>query len=86
MAPLSGFYAIIVDCWGVHNSIGWLIVEPWLKLPHLFQSPRLFHIFDDMGSKQVHTEVPVDGQTFSKYSLVRRTVDSDASHDSSAYH
>ena len=29
----------------------------------------------DMSSKQVRTEVPVDGQTVSKYSFVSRTVD-----------
>ena len=39
-----------------------------------------------MVSKQIHTEVPVDGQTISKYSLVRRTVDYDAARNSSFYH
>ena len=31
---------------------------------------------DDMSSKHVHTEVPVDGQTVRIYSFVSRTVDS----------
>ena len=39
-----------------------------------------------MGSKQVRTEVPVDGQTISKYSLVGRTMDYDAAHKSLFYH
>ena len=41
---------------------------------------------DDMGSKQVRTEVPVDGQTISKYSLVGCTVDLDAVRKSLFYH
>ena len=41
---------------------------------------------DDMGSKQVRIEVPVDGQTIIKYSLVGRTVDSDVAHKSLFYH
>ena len=39
-----------------------------------------------MSSKQVHTEVLVDGQTISKYSLVSRTVDSYAACKSLFYH
>ena len=35
-----------------------------------------------MGSKKVRTEVLVDGQTISKYSLVGCTVDSDAARKS----
>ena len=31
-------------------------------------------VSDDMGNKKVRTEVPVDGQTISKYSLVGHTV------------
>ena len=42
--------------------------------------------YDDMISKQVRTEVPVDGQTISKYSFVRRTVDSAAARKSIFYH
>ena len=41
---------------------------------------------DDMGSKQVRTEVLVDGQTISKYSLVGRTVDLAAALKSLFYH
>ena len=41
---------------------------------------------DDMDSKQVRTEVPVDGQTISKYSLVGRTVDFAAARKSIFYH
>ena len=41
---------------------------------------------DDMSSKQVRTEVPVDGQTVSKYSLVSRTVDLAAARNSLFYH
>ena len=41
---------------------------------------------DDMGSKQVHAEVPFDGQTISKYSLVRRTMDLAAERKSLFYH
>ena len=38
-----------------------------------------------MVSKQVRTEVLVDGQTISKYSLVGRTVDYDAERKSLFY-
>ena len=41
---------------------------------------------DDIISKQVRTEVPVDGQTVSKYSFVSCTVDSAAAHKSLFYH
>ena len=41
---------------------------------------------DDMGSKQVRTEIPVGDQTISKYSLVGHTVDSDAGRKSLLYH
>ena len=37
---------------------------------------------DDMSSKQVHAEVPVDRQTVRKYSFVIRTVDSAATRKS----
>ena len=47
---------------------------------HRWRSAEM--VVDDMGSKHVHTEVPVDSQTISKYSLVRRTVDSDAARKS----
>ena len=43
-------------------------------------------IIDYMSSKQVRIEVPVDGQTVSKYSFVSRTVDSDAARKSLFYH
>ena len=49
--------------------------------PHL----RYF-MDDDMGSKQVCTEVLVDVQTISKYSRVGRTVDSDAARKTLFYH
>ena len=39
-----------------------------------------------MGSKQVHTDVPVDGQTIIKYSLVHRTVDYESVRKSLFYH
>ena len=41
---------------------------------------------DDMISKQVRTEVPVDGQTVRKNSFVSRTVDSAAARKSILYH
>ena len=41
---------------------------------------------DDMRSKQVRTEVPVDGYTVSKYSFVSRTVDSASVRKSLFYH
>ena len=41
---------------------------------------------DDMSSKQVRTEVPVDGQTIIKYSFVSRTVDSAVARKSLFYH
>ena len=41
---------------------------------------------DDMGSEQGHTEVPVNCQTISKYSLVGRTVDYDVARKSLLYH
>ena len=41
---------------------------------------------DDMSNKQVRTEVPVDGQTVSKYSFVSRTVDLAAARKSLFYH
>ena len=40
---------------------------------------------DDMSSKQVRTEVPVDGQTISKYSFANRTVYSAAARKSLFY-
>ena len=39
-----------------------------------------------MSSKQVRTEVPVDGQTIRKYSLVGRTVDLYVARKSLFYH
>ena len=41
---------------------------------------------DDISSKQVRTEVPVEGQTISKYSFVSRTVDSAVARKSLFYH
>ena len=41
---------------------------------------------DDMSIQQVRTDVPVDGQTVSKYSFVSRTVDSAAALKSLFYH
>ena len=41
---------------------------------------------DNMSSKQVHIEVPVDRQTISKYSFVSRTVDSAVVCKSLFYH
>ena len=41
---------------------------------------------DDMSSKEVRTEVPIDGQKVSKYSFVSRTVDSAAARNSLFYH
>ena len=41
---------------------------------------------DDTTSTQVRTEVPVDGQTVSKYSFVICTVDSAAARKSLFYH
>ena len=41
---------------------------------------------DDMSSKQVCTEVPVDRQTVSKYSFVSCTVDSAVARKSLFYH
>ena len=41
---------------------------------------------DDIGSKQVRTEVPVDGQTIIKYSLVGRTMDLTVARQSLLYH
>ena len=40
---------------------------------------------DDIGSKQVQTEVLVDGQNISNYSLLRRTVDYDLARVSLSY-
>ena len=39
-----------------------------------------------MSSKQVRTEVPVEGQPISKYSFVSRTVDLAAARKSLFYH
>ena len=44
------------------------------------------YLSDDMSSKQVRTEVPVDGHTVSKYSFVSRIVDSIAARKSLFYH
>ena len=41
---------------------------------------------DDMGSKQVRTEVTVDEQTIGNYSLVGRTMDLAAARKSLLYH
>ena len=49
-------------------------------------APTLEHATDDMGIKQVRTEVPVDGQIIRKYSLVGCTVDSAAARKSLFYH
>ena len=51
-----------------------------------FKSHMEIEVTDDMSSKQVRTEVPVDGQTVSKYSFVIRTVDSAAERKSLLYH
>ena len=49
-------------------------------------SERKICVPDDMSSKQVRTEVLVDGQTVSKYSFVNRTADSAAARKSLFYH
>ena len=62
---------MVVHVLAVAVSAAAVLVEAFFALPGFaFAS-------DDMGSKQVCIEVPVDDQTISKYSLVRRTVDYD---------
>ena len=56
----------------------------WAKLYNLIQCNKKRFIItvctvtDYMSSKQVRTEVPVDGKTISEYSFVNRTMDSAA--------
>ena len=60
-----------------------------VKYNYLPHHPSIYSILtdsDDMVSKQVRIEVPVDGQTISKYSLVGRTVDYDVACKSLLYH
>ena len=57
-------------------------------VPIAQDSPQEFLgvLLDDISSKQVRTEVPVDGQTVSKYSFVSHTMDSAAARKSLFYH
>ena len=56
-----------------------ITAEAAVRVGEMFQA-------DDMISKRVRTEVPVDGQTVSKYSFVSRTVDSDVARKPLFYH
>ena len=56
-----------------------ITAEAAVRVGEMFQA-------DDMISKRVRTEVPVDGQTVSKYSFVSRTVDSAAARKPLFYH
>ena len=62
------------------------IVLEMLRIEQQKQPKQLGTKIDDMSSKQVRTEVPVDGHTVRKYSFVSRTVDLAAACKSLFYH
>ena len=57
-------------------------------VPIAQDSPQEFLgvLLDDISSKQVRTEVPVDGQTVSNYSFVSRSMDSSVARKSLFHH
>ena len=71
-------------CELVHELVFILEKQLFLLIPVCVLYP--IDLDDDMGIKQVCTEVLVYGHTISKYSLVGRTVDSDAARKSLVYH